>query len=619
MTSKIVVNNIEADSGISTVAFNDQIRVGSATTIHSTGIDLGSGNITSHNINSTGIITAASGSFSGNVSIGGTLTYEDVTYVDSVGIITAQSGINVSGGNLVVGGGATISSAGAITAAGKLTVGAGLAQGGKPIEVNTLDGFDRFVVSGGGTVTATGDLIAAGALLRSTSTSDGPVLQFDGAGPNGTNYIFGKIEGDNTGSNNTGELRFYTNLASAGGLKQRMVIARDGDVGIGTDNPNYRLVVAEQDNAVMIREGAGTLAGMTTNTSQKLWFQGGNAELGLFKDGNGSYEYILGTWQSSTPIPLVFRTGNRAERMRITSAGQLLVNTTTSRSFSDNSGNGPVPAIQIEATNSSAIMSIVAASTADSHRAGTINLGRHRNTTVGETPTVVNDGDTLGAVCFSGGDGSDMLSVAAHIRGLVDGTPGNNDMPGALSFSTTPDGASSPYNQERMRITSSGRVGVGKNNPATQLDVAEHAQFSNVYNGKIEGSTNNNSGLILLHKLGQNQGFYFAGDIIVMSWTGQAKIDCILSAKYNNDQLGWNIRDAGNGGNNMVSKSTVKYGTVTYDGGTWVCIKKDGGGTGVVRLNGFISSNASQNLANGHQTLEITSGYSSFSSSVTLN
>jgi len=106
----------------------------------------------------TDTISAVDNNFSlaGNVSIGGTLTYEDVTSVDSVGIITAQSGINVSGGNLVVGGGATISSAGAITAAGKLTVGAGLAQGSKPIEVNTLDGFDRFVVSGGGTVTSAG-------------------------------------------------------------------------------------------------------------------------------------------------------------------------------------------------------------------------------------------------------------------------------------------------------------------------------------------------------------------------------------------------------------------------------------------------------------------------------
>ena len=44
-----------------------------------------------------GIITATAGSFSGNVSVGGTLTYEDVKNVDSVGIITARVGIKVSG------------------------------------------------------------------------------------------------------------------------------------------------------------------------------------------------------------------------------------------------------------------------------------------------------------------------------------------------------------------------------------------------------------------------------------------------------------------------------------------------------------------------------------------
>ena len=44
-------------------------------------------------INSSGIVTASSGSFSGNVTIGGTLTYEDVTNVDSVGIVTTRGGL----------------------------------------------------------------------------------------------------------------------------------------------------------------------------------------------------------------------------------------------------------------------------------------------------------------------------------------------------------------------------------------------------------------------------------------------------------------------------------------------------------------------------------------------
>ena len=54
-------------------------------------------NYDTHNINSTGIVTAVGADFSGNVSVGGVLTYEDVTNVDSVGVITARQGIVSSG------------------------------------------------------------------------------------------------------------------------------------------------------------------------------------------------------------------------------------------------------------------------------------------------------------------------------------------------------------------------------------------------------------------------------------------------------------------------------------------------------------------------------------------
>ena len=55
----------------------------------------------------TGILTATTlsattGSFSGNVTIGGTLTYEDVTNVDSVGLVTARTGVRITTGGLVV-------------------------------------------------------------------------------------------------------------------------------------------------------------------------------------------------------------------------------------------------------------------------------------------------------------------------------------------------------------------------------------------------------------------------------------------------------------------------------------------------------------------------------------
>tara|TARA_R100001082_G_scaffold105704_1_gene78013 strand:- start:640 stop:1491 length:852 start_codon:yes stop_codon:yes gene_type:complete len=62
-------------------------------------------------------VSAGVATFASNVSIAGTLTYDDVTNIDSVGLITAQGGINVSAGNVkvnagivTVGAGVTISS-----------------------------------------------------------------------------------------------------------------------------------------------------------------------------------------------------------------------------------------------------------------------------------------------------------------------------------------------------------------------------------------------------------------------------------------------------------------------------------------------------------------------------
>ena len=73
--------------------------------------------------NVVGVLTAASGSFSGNISIGGTLTYEDVTNVDSIGIVTARSGIKVTGGgiNVTAGGIDVAAGGGDISLAGNLT------------------------------------------------------------------------------------------------------------------------------------------------------------------------------------------------------------------------------------------------------------------------------------------------------------------------------------------------------------------------------------------------------------------------------------------------------------------------------------------------------------------
>ena len=65
------------------------------------------GLVGSPNIN-VGSVTGTTGTFSGNVSVGGTLTYDDVTNVDSVGLITARNGINVLAGVSTFSGGTNI-------------------------------------------------------------------------------------------------------------------------------------------------------------------------------------------------------------------------------------------------------------------------------------------------------------------------------------------------------------------------------------------------------------------------------------------------------------------------------------------------------------------------------
>ena len=71
------------------------------------------GNQFTHNIHSTGIITATTfsgttASFTGDVGIGGTLTYEDVTNIDSVGVITARQGIRIGAGQSIGSDGAAV-------------------------------------------------------------------------------------------------------------------------------------------------------------------------------------------------------------------------------------------------------------------------------------------------------------------------------------------------------------------------------------------------------------------------------------------------------------------------------------------------------------------------------
>ena len=72
-------------------------NTGSAQQLLGNDITAGVVTFTSVTVNRNGDLTVP-----GTISIGGTLTYEDVTSVDSVGIVTARSGVRINGGGLTI-------------------------------------------------------------------------------------------------------------------------------------------------------------------------------------------------------------------------------------------------------------------------------------------------------------------------------------------------------------------------------------------------------------------------------------------------------------------------------------------------------------------------------------
>lgn len=126
-------------------------------------------------------------------------------------------------------------------------------------------------------------------------------------------------------------------------------------------------------------------------------------------------------------------------------------------------------------------------------------ISRSKGGTVG-TFGALSSGNSIGTISFNGDDGDQFVSAAA-IEAAVDGTPGDNDMPGRLMFSTTADGAAVPT--ERMRIDSSGRLLVG-----TTSDISGSSTDTTL---QLVGASNNRHGELYF---GRNDSSANAGDTI---------------------------------------------------------------------------------------------------------
>ena len=180
----------------------------------------------------TGIITAPSANFTGNVSIGGTLTYEDVTSIDSIGVITARSDIRANG-NIVGDNATNVSGINNVTATAFYGNGANLTgiDATKIItgntQVQTIDtgsdghvkisteGGERFRVSSGGQIGLSGaNYGSSGQVLTSQGSGSAAAWTTVIGVPSGIIAVWSGSEGSIpsgwylcNGSNGTPDLR----------------------------------------------------------------------------------------------------------------------------------------------------------------------------------------------------------------------------------------------------------------------------------------------------------------------------------------------------------------------------------------------------------------------------
>tara|TARA_R110000824_G_scaffold85583_1_gene212598 strand:+ start:34 stop:1764 length:1731 start_codon:yes stop_codon:yes gene_type:complete len=149
---------------------------------------------------------------------------------------------------------------------------------------------------------------------------------------------------------------------------------------------------------------------------------------------------------------LSFATNDGSERMRIDSAGKVLIGHTAS-----NNVRGIDPRVQIAGTDQAS-----SGLTLTRYQAGAFGPGIHfaksRNASLGGH-TIVSDGDRIGDITWYASDGTDFANNCAAIMVNIDGSPGANNTPGRLTFHTAASGSGSA--SERMRISQDGAIRLG--------------------------------------------------------------------------------------------------------------------------------------------------------------
>jgi len=346
---------------------------------------------------------------------------------------------------------------------------------------------------------------------------------------------------------------------------ERMRINSSGDVGIGTASPSEHLEIyggSAGDAAIQLNESG--------NYQSQIVLRGNDTE---FRGSSGKIEFYTGNADgaSSTERMTIDSTGN----VHLSINNKYLTGKLTGGDTRNLIGWDDGNAVKISDLDMGTLRQEYASA---SSAAGARVMWRKSRGTSG-SQTIVADGDDIVTLEGYGYNGSGYDPVA-YIKFEVDGTPGSSsDMPGRLTFLTTPNATADVV--ERMRIDSAGNVGINEASPAASTNTTRlHISNTTAVGAlRIDGQTA--SALEMVDEAASSSfRFYFDDDVMYMQMGSTAdpttsnansmRIDAASNVGLNVAPEAWDsgykaihintLASISAGSNNIVLSTNAYYG-----------------------------------------------------------